>query len=241
MKSFQEIYDFCNSDNTWRNYHEVPPQLAIRNRRVDKYYYGEIRRGQCRTGTFYYYQAFKQLERFLGKETCTDWYFHIRPDNYQIEDVHKFNGIALYIRAHIRADGVEITFTHPITGTDLSFVARSHRPFTQQGIIDETRAYIEKHLLLPPGRYRDLQIENRIPKPDFPAWYRRYREMLHDWAEMEHKEMLAKYDPKRQPLSFEDAYDILATSGILHDFCSDEYEREELAGEFADLCNRNAI
>ena len=64
-RTFQEIYDFCRTDDTYRSYFEASDESRITGARARKYYYGDIRRGQCRVGTFIYCQSMRQLERFL--------------------------------------------------------------------------------------------------------------------------------------------------------------------------------
>ena len=46
---------------------EASDESRITGARARKYYYGDIRRGQCRVGTFIYCQSMRQLERFLEK------------------------------------------------------------------------------------------------------------------------------------------------------------------------------
>ena len=71
-RTFQEIYDFCRTDDTYRSYFEASDESRITGARARKYYYGDIRRGQCRVGTFIYCQSMRQLERFLeGARQCS--------------------------------------------------------------------------------------------------------------------------------------------------------------------------
>lgn len=46
-RTFQEIYDFCRTDDTYRSYFEASDESRITGARARKYYYGDIRRGQC--------------------------------------------------------------------------------------------------------------------------------------------------------------------------------------------------
>lgn len=71
MKTLQQIYDFCKLNQTWRCYYDAPSDLELKNRQTRKYWYGEIRLGQCRVGSFLYSQGRRQLERFLGKDIWT--------------------------------------------------------------------------------------------------------------------------------------------------------------------------
>lgn len=245
MRNFQEIYDFCHQDNTWRSYFNVPEPDSIRNRRVYKYWYGDVRDGQCRTSTFLYSQSLRQLERFLGKDVQTDWYIHV--SNTQLfPDTDSETCFALensnYVIAHVRADGVVISFENlftqnPFEQERIYFTARTHHSFTQQGIIAAVKGHIEKNLLFPSGRFRNLQLAFGISKKIFPDWYKKYRIRLHEQAEQEHLNIKSKYKEKNAWMSFEDAYDILAASGMFYDFCSDEYERKELTQEFANMYN----
>ena len=36
-RTFQEIYDFCRTDDTYRTYFQVPDELDITDRRTRKY------------------------------------------------------------------------------------------------------------------------------------------------------------------------------------------------------------
>lgn len=235
MRTFQEIYDFCRNDRTYRTYYDVPTQFACTQKQY-RYYYYDVRQGQCRVGTFIFHQRCIQLERFLcGRRQ--DYHFHVLPYFYEEADRQKQEDFLIYIVAHIKEHGVSIRFTHPYTGNDIYFTARSHRPFNKEGIISEVKTYIDKHLLLPPGRYRDLQVEYKIPKEKFPGWYKAYKERLHDAEEQEHWAMIEKYRPDKR-ISYEDSYNLLAASGIFFDLNCDDYERDELAGEFMNLCNR---
>lgn len=235
MRTFQEIYDFCRNDRTYRTYYDVPPQFACTQKQY-RYYYHDVREGQCRGGTFIYHQRCVQLERFLCSQK-QDYYFHIFPYSYEEADRQKYEAFLIHIVVHIEEQGVRIGFTHPYTENDIRFTARSHRPFNKEGIIDEVKAYIDKHLLLPPGRYRDLQVEYKIPKEKFLGWYRAYKERAHDAAEQEYWAMIEKYRPDKR-ISYEDSYNLLAASGMFFDFNCDEYERNQMTEEFMDICNR---
>ena len=60
------------------SYFEASDESRITGARARKYYYGDIRRGQCRVGTFIYRQSMRQLERFLGGAR-QDHYIHVDP------------------------------------------------------------------------------------------------------------------------------------------------------------------
>lgn len=238
MRTFQEIYDFCHMDDTYRTYFQVPDEFHITDHRTRKYYYGDIRHGQCRLGTFIYCQSMTQLERFLcGAKQ--DYYIHLNPQTCKEVSLRDEMPIhwAVYVVAHVREYGVRFELEHPLHDGWTYFTARSHRPFTKEGIIAEVKAYIDEYILLPSGRYRDLQLEYMIPKEQFPAWYRQYKKDLHAQAECEHWEMVDKYRRKDE-LTYEDARDLLAVSGIFFDLNCDEFEREEMTEVFVKLCNR---
>lgn len=238
IRTFQEIYDFCRTDSTYRSYFEASDESRITGARARKYYYGDIRRGQCRLGTFIYCQSMRQLERFLGGAR-QDHYIHIDPltcREVSLKD-EMFPHPAVYVVVHVRERGVQIEIDHPLHDGWVSFTARSHRPFTKEGIMEEAKSYIDRHILLAPGRYRDLQTEHMVPKEKFPAWYSLYREGLHERAESEHRDMVDQYR-RGNDLTHEEARDILAASGIFFDLNCDEFERAELTEEFVRLCNR---
>lgn len=220
-RTFQEIYDFCRTDDTYRSYFEASDESRITGARARKYYYGDIRRGQCRVGTFIYRQSMRQLERFLGGAR-QDHYIHVDPPacrGVSLKD-DMFPGQTAYIVVHVRRQGVQIEIEHPLHGGWVHFTARSHRPFTREGIIAEAKSYIDSHILLAPGRYRDLQLENMVSKEQFPAWYRLYKMRLHDRAEAEHRDMVDRYR-HRNDLTYGEARDMLAASGIFFDLNCD--------------------
>lgn len=213
-RTFQEIYDFCRTDDTYRSYFEASDESRITGARARKYYYGDIRRGQCRVGTFIYCQSMRQLERFL-EGARQDHYIHVDPPacrEVSLKD-DMFPGQTAYIVVHVRRQGVQIEIEHPLHGGWVHFTARSHRPFTREGIIAEAKSYIDSHILLAPGRYRDLQLEHMVSKEQFPAWYRQYKMRLHDRAEAEHRDMVDRYR-HRNDLTYGEARDMLAASGI---------------------------
>lgn len=237
-RTFQEIYDFCRTDDTYRSYFDASDESRITGARARKYYYGDIRRGQCRLGTFIYCQSMRQLERFLGGAR-QDHYIHVDP--LTCREVSLKDDMsprqAAYVVVHVRQWGVQIEIDHPLHDGWACFTARSHRPFTREGIIAEAKSHIDRHILLAPGRYRDLQMEHMVPKEKFPAWYSRYRKGLRERAESEHRDMVDKYRHGND-ITHEEARDILAASGIFFDLNCDEFERAELTEEFVRLCNR---
>lgn len=237
-RSFQEIYDFCQLDLTYRSYFEIPSDLYCPPARRS-YYYGAVRNGQSRAGTFIYCQSQRQLERFM-EGSRDSFRVHINPQTYEIVDYQTFEGHTIYIVARIVENGVRVHFNHPFVTRwnqdNIYFTARSHRNFDTNGLITEVKAYIGKHLLFPSGRYRDLQLKYRIPKEQFPVWYKQYRNDQHKQAEYEHWEMVDMYRHK-DDISFEDARNLLAASGMFFDFNCDEFEREELTEQFVQVCN----
>ncbi|MEO5447131.1 hypothetical protein ABJB44_24410, partial [Bacteroides ovatus] len=116
-RTFQEIYDFCRTDDTYRSYFEASDESRITGARARKYYYGDIRRGQCRVGTFIYRQSMRQLERFLGGAR-QDHYIHVDPPacrGVSLKD-DMFPGQTAYIVVHVRRQGVQIEIEHPLHG-----------------------------------------------------------------------------------------------------------------------------
>lgn len=103
---------------------------------------------------------------------------------------------------------------------------------TREGIIAEAKSYIDSHILLAPGRYRDLQLEHMVSKEQFPAWYRQYKMRLHDRAEAEHRDMVDRYR-HRNDLTYGEARDMLAASGI---FFRPELRRVRAGRDYGTIC-----
>lgn len=96
--------------------------------------------------------------RFLGGAR-QDHYIHVDPPacrEVSLKD-DTFPHRTAYIVVHVRRQGVQFEIEHPLHKGWVDFTARSHRPFTREGIIAEAKSYIDRHILLAPGRYRDLQ------------------------------------------------------------------------------------
>ncbi len=240
-KTFQQIYDFCKLDATYNAYYTIPDHFKCKSREQYRYYYNKLgSRGQCRAGTYIYSQAMNQLGRFLKKQQ-TDFYFHINEETFEEIDYQKFEGPTIYIVAHIRNTGVQIQYTHPFRYRNedywVFFTARSHNKFDKQGLIDEVQSHFNKKLLFPPGRYRNLQVEHRIPKEKFTDWYRHeYKWKQQRKHEQEYWNMLEEYSSD-DSISFDDCYDLLQASGAFFDFNADEYERDEMTDMFYRMCN----
>ena len=65
----------------------------------------------------------------------------------------------------------------------------------------------------------------------------RYKMRLHDRAEAEHRDMVDRYR-HRNDLTYGEARDMLAASGIFFDLNCDEFERDEITEQFVRLCNK---
>ncbi|GAB6119614.1 hypothetical protein [Dysgonomonas termitidis] len=241
--TFQQIYDFCLLDAAYNAYFNIPDQFKCKSRNQYRYYYNNLSsRGQSRAGTYIYSQSMRQLERFLNKQQ-QDFYFHINEETFEEVDYQKFEGKTIYIVAHIRGNGVQIEYNHPYKCSyeqdRIWFIPRSHNRFDKQGLIKEVQNHINTKLLFPPGRYRELQEEYRIPKEKFVDWYRHeYKWSQERKHEQEHWDMIEKYTPDNS-VSFEDSLDLLRASGMFYDFgIDDEYEQEEMADQFMRMCNR---
>ncbi|MDR1501803.1 MAG: hypothetical protein LBT43_05045 [Prevotella sp.] len=242
-RTFQQIYDFCLLDATYNAYYNIPDHFECKSREQYKYYYNNLsNRGQSRAGTYIYSQSQRQLERFLADQQ-QDFYFHINEETYEEVDYQTFEGRTIYIVAHVRKGGVQIQYNHPYKSSyenDMVwFSARSHNKFDKRGLINEVRNHINKVLLYPPGRYRDLQMQYRIPKDKFVEWYRHeFKWQQERRHEQEYFDMLDTYFPSEPEASWDDCYDILQASGAFFDFNADEYEREEMTNMFYNMCNR---
>jgi len=245
-KTLQQIYDFCLLDPTFNFYFNIPDHFACKTREQYKYYYGNLgSRGLSRSGTFLYHQSLMQLYRFMGLKP--DWnadslLFFIDAVSFEMADRDKYEypHELIYIRVHIRRKGAEISFSHPFNRMlDVTYVSRSHHPYTPEGIRLDVIEYINKNLLYPPGRFRDLQLEHKVVKKDFIDWYKSYKIRMAYLAEDEHWSMVEKYSKKPQYTDYDEAYWLLSAHGIFQDFGYDtEGERDELTEEFMNLCNR---
>jgi hypothetical protein len=245
MKTLQQIYDFCLLDRTYRAYFDIPDPFECKTRREYRYYHAPMcSRGVSRAGTFIYWQAMSQLNRYLQNYKRGDncFRFHLDVRTYEIADhtQYEYFSDTMYITTRITGKGARICFTHPFNRMkDIVYHSRSHNEYTEEGVRRDVISYINKKLLYPPGRYRDLQLEYKIPKEEFISWYKNYKACQKRMDEDEYWEMIEKYNPPTERMDFEESYGILVASGIFYDMnISDEYEKEVLAEEFMDLCNR---
>lgn len=244
-RNFQEVYDFCKSDATYRVYHDLPewPSEYPSRKKYEYYHRRFAPNDLTRAGSYIYVQSERQLDRFLGVKLGNDSVYAKAlftekglvavedfPDDSRLDRLH----ISMNVRG---GKGYQIQFSNPfLPYGDVYFYARSHRPANKEGMVQEVLAYCDKHLFLAPGRYRDLQLKYRIPKERFVSWYKRYKEQLHDAFESEHYAMLEKYE-KKNYMDYDECRMLLAATGILYDVTSDEYEQEELVEEFYRMAN----
>lgn len=237
MRTLQEIYDFCRNNATYRAYYDVPDHFQCTQRQY-RYLYGDLGNDHSRRGTYIYIQAQIQLKYFLGTAR-TSFQFDIDTKTDVILRRPDFGYPCIRVTANISGNGVNICFTHPFNGLfdneQIVFSGRSHRPFSERGILEEVSSYIAKHLLLPPGRYRALQLQYKVPKSEFIPWYRNYQAEQHQIAEDLHRNMIDKY----RRLTYRDAYRLLAVSGIFADFNCDEAERNLLTHDFVQYYNQH--
>lgn len=246
-RNFQEVYDFCRLDATYRAYHDLPgwAHEYPSRKKYDYYHRAFSPNNLSRAGNYMYFQAEKQLLRFLSRKDLEGLFVRVGrfEDGFQEVDIKTYNNLlwrSFLVFARIDKDGVVIRFEHPFDRNKecIRFVARSHRPFTKEGIFAEAMAYIDKHILLPPGRYRDLQLWAGKTKEDFVKWYKIYRENQKYKADEEHQAMLDRYRKKREPMSYNECYALMAGLGLFEELGADRYERHELASEFCEIMNR---
>lgn len=247
-RNFQELSDFCRYDMTYRSYYDLPPWASQypSRKKYDYYHRPFAPRDVSRAGTFIYYQAQKQLCRFLGVKELMGLHAYVArtSDGFRKVDRKEYNKYerwnSFIVFARMDEKGVRIHFDHPFGWNyeSITFYARSHRPFNEEGIFEEAMAYIDKHILFPKGRYRDLQLRACKTKNEFVRWYHSYRQTEKERAQTEHEAMLDKYMKKREPMSYQECYAALALSGLFEDVGADRFERHELACEFMDIMNR---
>jgi hypothetical protein len=248
-RTFQEIYDFCRLNTNYHVYFEIPEPLEIKDQRRYKYYYNSLNKpyGQSRKGTYIYAQSMNEMERFMGN-TTPNFHIHIDRLTYEIIDrkTHDFDLYErLYITTSIEKNGVRIEFDDPFykTRERYRFIARSHHSYDEKGVVEEVKACIEKNMLFPEGRWRDLQIVCKVRKEDFAVWYKTiFKVAMTKKAVSDHNDMVEKYTPKKDEkefLDYEEAENILACSGFFFDFgIDDEFSRDEVINEFMELCNK---
>ena len=229
----QKIYDFCKTNKIYNEYSNIPDQFKC-DKRQYRYYYHDIRDGLSRAGTYIYHAAYKELCELLSvdkNKIIKHINIHIRSTDFSL-----FRGrlectteTLIYCTTNIGETGLSITMDNPFGDAfseRITFVARSHSPYTEEGIAQEVKKYIYKNLLFPKGRYRDLQLKHRVSKSDFTRWYKTYSEQQKSNASWEHYQMIEKYNPRP---TYNDCYDMI--SELAMDFNMDEHERSEVAEE----------
>ncbi len=191
-RTFKEIRDFCLNDGEYREYYDVPSSARCTREQWERYY-KDRGDGTTYCGTELFGQSQERLAEFLGQEPP---HILLTLDLRTFEVIYQnpYNGLGLTVSARVSGDGVKLEFSEPFLGPyhhrTCSFTPTSDRPFSTEGVIAEVRAYCDEHLLLPPGRYRDIQIERRWPKRLFVELYKiRQGEIARENAE-QHRAML---------------------------------------------------
>ncbi len=238
-RTFKEIRDFCLTDGEYRAYYDVPEQSKC-TREQWEHFYADRGDGTTYRGTVLYGRSQERLVQFLGQEP---------PHILLILDIRTFeavdenpnNGLGLTVSAKVEGSGVEIGFSEPFIGPyhhpRCRFVPVSDRLFSAEGVAAEVQAYCNEHILLPPGRYRDMQIEQRWPKRSFVELYNIHKKMLSLEDERQHRKMLDRYAHARF-ITESQAYRHLDAEGIFDGLNCDEDERLLMAGQFAENYNR---
>jgi hypothetical protein len=239
VRTFKEIRDFCLTDRVYREYYEVPKQSKC-TREQWEHYYADRGDGTSYRGTVLFGQSQERLKQFLGHEPRhIGIIIDIR--TFEALDENPHNGLGLLVWAKIEGFGVEVEFSEPFRNPYnhrcCRFEAHSDRPFSIEGIIAEVKAYCEEHILLPPGRYRDIQIEQRWFKRNFIEHYWQYRAAMGDENERQHRGMIRKYAHARF-ITDEYAYRHLESEGIFDNLNCDEDERLIAAEAFAGDYNK---
>lgn len=245
MRTLQQIYDFCLSDRTYNEYYHIPGPFECKSREQYRYYHTNLgRRGQSRSGTYIFHQSQKQLFRFLGIKHDRDagnLRFFLDKNTYELANNqdYEYPDDLIYIRCCICKKGVLIEFSHPFNRVDdIIYCGRSHQPYTEEGVRRDVINYINKHLLYPPGRYRDLQVEHQIYKKDFVKWYKNeYLPEVKAREKREYLNMLDEYAPQEPELDWDECYGLLQGFGIFSDFGCDDFEKDEMTDQFYFLCN----
>jgi hypothetical protein len=239
-RTFREIRSFCLTDSGYRAYYDVPEQSRCTREQWERYY-ADRGDGTSYRGTVLFGRSQERLAWFLGQgppHICI--IVDIR--TFEVVDKNPCNGLGLVISARIAGCGVEVEFTEPFSGPYCQRYCRfepdSERPFSEEGVIAEVRAYCEEHFLMPAGRYRDMQIEMRCHKRVFPDRYRLHREAVAQENERRHRDMLRRYAGARF-ITDEEAYRRLDCEGVFDGLNCDMDERLIAAEAFADDYNRS--
>ena len=234
IKTFKEIRDFCRTDGGYREYYDVPAPGRCTREQWERYH-KDRGDGTTYCGTVLYGQSQERLAEFLGQEP-PHILLTLDLRTFEVIDKNPYNGLGLAVSARVSGDSVRVEFSEPFLGPyhhrTCSFSPTSDRPFSTEGVIAEVRAYCDEHLLFPPGRYRDIQIERRWPKPVFVNHYRLYREAVARANEALHRDMLTRHAHDRF-MSDEQAYLHLEATGIFRNLNCDEDERSIMAEALA--------
>lgn len=245
-RTFQEIYDFCLLNNNYRTYFKIPNEFEIKDKRKYIYYYRELNkgRGQSRKGSYIYTQSMNELMRFMGN-TTHNFYIHIDLWTYSFverEDENFDNMNIFYVTTSITEKGVRISFTDPFgkSHEKYTFYPRSHNFYNKRGLVKEVKSFVEKNLLFPAGRWRNLQTYYGVKKEKFVEWYREiYKKAENRKNESDYYDMIEKYTPKKEYIDYNDAEEMLSAVGFFSDFgIEDEFSRDETVWEFMQICNK---
>ncbi|MBF0578190.1 hypothetical protein [Dysgonomonas sp. GY617] len=246
-KTCQQIYDFCLLDATYNSYYNVPDYFHCTTHQQYKYYHGNLnQRGISRAGNFICHQSRMQLYRFMGVKpnwNADSLRFFLDPETYHIANRadYQYPGLLIYVRCHIIKQGVNIEFSHPFNRLeDVIFISRSHNPYSEEGIRLDVLNYINKKLFIPPGRYRDLQLEHKIYKENFIKWYKKeYLPAVKRQNEWEEYEMKEEYTTQPSEVNWDDCYDMLNMVGAFSDFGADyESERYDMTDQLFEMCTK---
>lgn len=237
-KTFREIYDFCMTDREYREYYDVPaPERCTREQW--EHYYADRGDGTTYCGTVLFGRSQERMTQFLGYDP-DQILLIIDIRTFESVASNSYDGLSLAVNANITGSGVQVEFSEPFFGPYYHrycrYTAMSEQPFSEQGVVAEVKAYCEKHFLLPPGRYREVQIERRWHRHIFLDLYRMHRETVLLEQDRLHREMLWKYAATRF-ITDDEAYRRLETEGVFDDMGCDEDERFQMAEQF--VCDYN--
>lgn len=242
-RTMQAIYDFCLLDATFRfgfnipEYHKCTPAQR-------KYYHKDFGKNRVsRSGTYYPIQREKQLHRFMGIKKWDDQYhrFFIHSETFEtvLRRDHEIWEL-IYIISEITSNGVYIKYTHPFNHNRwIGFRCRSHRPYNESSCRLEVIEHMNKHLLFPAGRFRDLQVEHKVIKEEFINWYKEYKIRQAYQEEQDYWDMVERYSRPDPSITFDESMGILGAFDVFYVAGADDpFEKDQLAEEFMNLCNR---
>lgn len=242
-RTMQEIYDFCLLDTNF-NFGFTIPEYEECTPAQRKFYHKPFGKNRVsRVGAFYPFQREKQLHRFMRIKKWDEQFhrFFIHSETFETVE-RKDHEIweLIYIISEITSTGVRIKYTHLFNHNRwIEFRCRSHRPYSESSCRLEVIEHMNKQLLFPAGRFRELQMVYKVLKEDFVEWYKGYKIRLEHQNEQDYWDMVETYTKPDPSITFDESMGMLRAFDVFYVMgANDPYEKDQLAEEFMNMCNR---